>query len=402
MPELNTLLNSTSSPTNTAAQPKYTVQYININNLEPSEQNFYNISDVAELTQAIELSGGILQPLLVRRKSAGVYEIIAGHRRWTASKYLVEQGKDKYAMLPCHVQDGDDILARINLITSNSQRIKSDYIKMQELTEIENLLMELATGSDEQKEQFYRLTGHSIDEGEEITARMLRKLTADQAGTSETKVARSKHIKDNLIPELMQLFASEEIGFVLANKLSAMSIKDQQKAYAAISAGAKPSETVPQKPKKTVSTLQESSESIIDSDSDNTSTDDQLEGQMDITDVLDQPIIVSGDADKESINEDSAEHKPLGDSAFNTEPLDDEDLQSDESLLSEVREYIKESEREKLEDIARDFISLDDEINAPDYEVYFDDIVAAEEAKSDKRTAMWARLRRFFDGIVAD
>mgnify|MGYP000078523521 CR=1 FL=1 len=51
-------------------------------------------------------------------------------------------------MLPCHVQDGNDLIARINLIVTNSQREKSAYVKMQEVIELEQLLQELAVGSE--------------------------------------------------------------------------------------------------------------------------------------------------------------------------------------------------------------------------------------------------------------
>ena len=82
-----------------STQQRYPVQYINYACLEASAYNFYPMSEIEDLADAIELAGGILQPLLVRRKAPGHYEIIAGHRRWTATKYLVEQGRTQYAML---------------------------------------------------------------------------------------------------------------------------------------------------------------------------------------------------------------------------------------------------------------------------------------------------------------
>ena len=55
-------------------------------------------------------------------------------------------------MIPCHVQDGDEMIARINLIVTNSQREKTAFVKMKEVVELEQLLQELANGSeDEQK-----------------------------------------------------------------------------------------------------------------------------------------------------------------------------------------------------------------------------------------------------------
>lgn len=173
-----------------STQQRYPVQYINYACLEASAYNFYPMSEIEDLADAIELAGGILQPLLVRRKAPGHYEIIAGHRRWTATKYLVEQGRTQYAMLPCHVQDGDELVAKINLIVTNSQREKTPYVKMQEITELEQLLQELASGSEEEKAKFARITGVKLGAGETVTARVLRKLVAKKAGLSETNVAR--------------------------------------------------------------------------------------------------------------------------------------------------------------------------------------------------------------------
>ena len=49
----------------------YQVQYINYSYLEESAYNFYPMSEIEELADAIELAGGILQPLLVRRTAPG-------------------------------------------------------------------------------------------------------------------------------------------------------------------------------------------------------------------------------------------------------------------------------------------------------------------------------------------
>ena len=186
------------------------------------------MSEIEDLADAIELAGGILQPLLVRRKAPGHYEIIAGHRRWTATKYLVEQGRTQYAMLPCHVQDGDELVAKINLIVTNSQREKTPYVKMQEITELEQLLQELASGSEEEKAKFARITGVKLGAGETVTARVLRKLVAKKAGLSETNVARLKHINQNLEPELKEAMEAGKIGISIANELAGMKPEEQQ------------------------------------------------------------------------------------------------------------------------------------------------------------------------------
>ena len=222
-----------------STQQRYPVQYINYACLEASAYNFYPMSEIEDLADAIELAGGILQPLLVRRKAPGHYEIIAGHRRWTAAKHLVEQGRTQYAMLPCHVQDGNELVARINLIVTNSQREKTPYIKMQEITELEQLLQELASGSEEEKAKFTRITGVKLGAGETVTARVLRKLVAKKAGLSETNVARLKHINQNLEPALKEAMEAGKIGISVANELASMKPEEQQMVAKQINAGEK-------------------------------------------------------------------------------------------------------------------------------------------------------------------
>lgn len=64
------------------------VQHIRIEDIVPNRyqprQNF-TPGELAELTASIKESG-VLQPIMVRRKGDGIYELIAGERRWRASK----------------------------------------------------------------------------------------------------------------------------------------------------------------------------------------------------------------------------------------------------------------------------------------------------------------------------
>ena len=93
-----------NTQTTPVVNQRYQVQYINYSYLEESAYNFYPMSEIEELADAIELAGGILQPLLVRRKAPGQrYEIIAGHRRWTAAKYLVDQKSLQCSLVMCRM-----------------------------------------------------------------------------------------------------------------------------------------------------------------------------------------------------------------------------------------------------------------------------------------------------------
>ena len=106
--------------------------------LIPSEHNDYSVDKIEELANIILLSGGVKQNLLARKRTPDEYELIAGHRRRLAVKYLVEQlGHEEFAMVPVHVEREGDILSEINLILTNSgARERSDYEKMQEVGQI--------------------------------------------------------------------------------------------------------------------------------------------------------------------------------------------------------------------------------------------------------------------------
>ena len=131
------------------------------------------------------------------------------------------------------------MVAKINLIVTNSQREKTPYVKMQEITELEQLLQELASGSEEEKAKFARITGVKLGAGETVTARVLRKLVAKKAGLSETNVARLKHINQHLEPELKEAMEAGKIGISVANELAGMKPEEQQMVAKQIDAGEK-------------------------------------------------------------------------------------------------------------------------------------------------------------------
>ena len=70
-----------------AADEQNAVVYINVNDIKPNEnqpRKIFNEEKISELSASI-LEHGIIQPLVVRKSSAG-YEIVAGERRWRAAR----------------------------------------------------------------------------------------------------------------------------------------------------------------------------------------------------------------------------------------------------------------------------------------------------------------------------
>lgn len=179
---------------------------VDIEDLVPSKDNFYHVD--ADLKRSIEIVG-ILQPLLVNRPENGKYKIIAGHRRRLAVMELVKEGKERFRFLPC-VFKKEDVLDRLAIIMANRFREKTDWEKMTEAVEAEELAKEL------KKE--YSIEGRTREVLSEIT------------GVAEAQLGRYKAIYNNLLPQLMEEFRAGNIVISVAVELSGMEEDMQRKA----------------------------------------------------------------------------------------------------------------------------------------------------------------------------
>lgn len=201
-----------------ADEGRAVLKYIDVEDLVPSEDNFYSMSAIDELAGLIELSGGVKQPGLVVPLGGGKYKLLSGHRRRLASLQLVKQGKEAYRKMPCMVEDAgreqgpeaDELRAideAILLITTNGQREKTDWDKVQEATRLRALL--------ERKRQFEKIPGET------------RKLIAEQLGTTPAQVGRYDSIAKHLIPAFKTWLEEEKINISVAYELSTMSEREQ-------------------------------------------------------------------------------------------------------------------------------------------------------------------------------
>jgi len=203
-----------------ADEGRATLKYIDVDDLVPSEDNFYSMSDIDELAGLIELSGGVKQPALVSPLGGGKYKVIAGHRRRLASLQLVEQGKEQYRKMPCMVDaderepgadaEADELRAideAILLITTNGQREKTDWDKVQEATRLRILL--------DRKRQFEKIPGET------------RKLIAERLGTTPAQVGRYDSIEKHLLPRFKELLAEGKVNISVAYELSTLKEEEQ-------------------------------------------------------------------------------------------------------------------------------------------------------------------------------
>ena len=204
----------------------FAVTMVHYTKLIPSENNNYSMDSIKELAQMIVLAVGVKQNLLARKKTPDEYELIAGHRRRQAVKYLVEElGHEEYAMLPVHVERDGDLMSEVNLILTNcGARNRSDWERMMEVTRLTELLKAMQTGSQEEQDRFREWIG--LEPG--LSGRELRKVVAELTGMSETKIAQLNHINNSLAPEMMDKFQAGQIGVSVANEAAGLPVEKQQ------------------------------------------------------------------------------------------------------------------------------------------------------------------------------
>ena len=93
------------------------VLYIDINDIRPNSaqpRTHFDEEKLAELARSIK-TNGVIQPLIVR-ESANGYELVAGERRWRASRQA------GLKVVPCIVRNFDDKQNAIVAIIENMQR----------------------------------------------------------------------------------------------------------------------------------------------------------------------------------------------------------------------------------------------------------------------------------------
>lgn len=85
------------------------IQYLQINDIVPNRyqpRHHFSPQELAELAASINETG-VLQPIMVRRKGDGIFELISGERRWRASK---EAGLEKIRAVVRNCTDQEALL----------------------------------------------------------------------------------------------------------------------------------------------------------------------------------------------------------------------------------------------------------------------------------------------------
>lgn len=157
---------------------------IHYSQLVPSTNQFYTEKELEDLADIIQILGGVAQNLLVRKKDAEQYEILAGHRRWRASQIVVQRGFPEYAYLPCLVIECNDDVAELLLILTNSSARNdlNGYEQMMQVVRLKELLPK-------------------INKDETLKGRILRKEIALSTKRSESTIQNlmftAKHLSED-------------------------------------------------------------------------------------------------------------------------------------------------------------------------------------------------------------
>jgi ParB family chromosome partitioning protein len=162
-------------------------------------------SEIEELANSI-LAVGLMQPIVVRPKGDGTYEIIAGERRWRAHCRLHERGDLPEGKILAHVRKMDDLERDMQAIVENAQRV--------DVTPVE------------EAEAFQRL----IDQG--LTAAEI----AQRIGRAEWRVRERLDLM-KIAPEIRQLVKSGQLAQVYTLYLARLEQRDQPKVVRMISDG---------------------------------------------------------------------------------------------------------------------------------------------------------------------
>lgn len=208
-----------AQPTGRAGQAeRVNLQYISARDLVPSKDNFYSLEQIEELAMMIELAGKVMQNLTVVPLDGGKYKVIAGHRRRLAVLLLMERGKAQFEFMPCDVEateadaEMQEIRDGIQLIVANSQRVKTDWDKVEEARRMRSLLERL-----NEKE---RVPGDK------------RKIIAQALRTTPAQIGRYDAIAKNLVPEFQEEMQAGKLGISAAYEISGFPEDEQRRIFA--------------------------------------------------------------------------------------------------------------------------------------------------------------------------
>ncbi|WP_196603012.1 ParB N-terminal domain-containing protein [Pectinatus frisingensis] len=206
------------------------IKLLDVNDLVADKNNFYRVSadkDIEkqnELLKADVLERGIQNPISVIQIENGKFKIISGHRRCEICSRLVNEGHEKFKLIPAIIrnnidksdsQDIKNVENEIDLIMSNATaRELNDWEKIQQASRLNDLYQELKKA------------------GKKIPGR-INELVAQKLNISKTQVGRYKKIDKNLSNDYKKELQKGNIAVSTADALASKPQEEQEKIYKA-------------------------------------------------------------------------------------------------------------------------------------------------------------------------
>lgn len=187
------------------------IKMIDIDDINPNDENFYEMSDIELLADDIERVGLKHNLVVVKAPDCERYTVKSGHRRLAAIKLLIEQKRCRSTRIPCIV-DGHKTQAeeQFDLIMLNAtQRKYSDADVLHEYEELEKTFKALE------------------NEGKPLKGR-IRDNIAKVLNVSPAQVGKMENIKHNAISEVEKAVKSGAMSISTANEVAKLSAEKQQ------------------------------------------------------------------------------------------------------------------------------------------------------------------------------
>lgn len=202
--------------------------YRDVFELVPSKENFYGTDPdrLQGLKNSIQLFG-VMQDVLIEDVN-GEDHIISGHCRTMCCRMLVEEGHEEFRKINCKyttvkddtrkmfLEDGVEnnettqLLEKLAVIQANRFREKTDWEKMKEALETEEIIKGLR--------ELTELKGKTRD------------MVRETIGVSGTQMERYHAVQKKLSPEWMKEFQSAKINITVARELADLDETYQKKA----------------------------------------------------------------------------------------------------------------------------------------------------------------------------
>ena len=191
-----------------------TVEKISIWDIQPNQDNFYQLCNIEQLKSSIYAMGGVQQNIVVTNLPAGEkfkYKLLAGHRRTLACVELVQEGHKEFELIPAVIKNHttSDEEEMLLLMTNSTQRELSDYEKVIQHMKLKKLIPKLKRRDN--------IPGK------------VRSLEAEFMNVSQSQIGIYNTIGTRLEADLMELFAKDIIGITLAHEIAKLSSVDQIK-----------------------------------------------------------------------------------------------------------------------------------------------------------------------------